>query len=86
MLTQQLRRSPAPDTLLAACWQLDVEPELAAAFVSTPDGVAAGRTAGFALVAGIGEAPVQRSLTARGADLVTTSLRELLDRRLTTSR
>jgi beta-phosphoglucomutase-like phosphatase (HAD superfamily) len=86
MLTQQLRRSPAPDTLLAACWQLDVEPELAAAFVSTADGVAAGRAAGFALVAGIGEGPLQRSLAARGADLVAANLREVLDRRLITSR
>lgn len=86
MLRQQLRRSPAPDTLRAACWQLDVEPELAAAFVSTADGVTAGRAAGFALVAGIGERPLQRSLTDRGADLVATDLRELLDRRLTASR
>ncbi len=86
MLTQELRRSPAPDTLLAACWQLDVEPQLAAAFVSTADGVTAGRAAGFALVAAIGEAPLQRSLAAGGADLVVTNLRELLDRRLATSR
>jgi beta-phosphoglucomutase-like phosphatase (HAD superfamily) len=86
MLRQELRRSPAPDTLLAACRQLDIEPELAAAFMSTADGVTAGRAAGFALVAGIGEAPLQRSLTARGADLVATSLRELLDHRLATSR
>ena len=38
MLRQELRRNPAPDSLLAACRQLDVEPELAAAFVSTADG------------------------------------------------
>jgi len=72
--------------MLAACWQLDVRPELAAAFVATADGVTAGRAAGFALVAGIGEQPMQRSLLERGADVVAGSLRELLDRRLVTAR
>ena len=86
MVTQQLRRQPAPDVLLAACWQLDVNPELAAAFVSTAEGVEAGRSAGLALVAGIGEPPLQPGLNAHGADIVASSLSELLDRRLAAAR
>ena len=86
MLTQELRSNPAPDVLLAACWQLDVRPELTAAFASTADGVAAGRAAGAAFVVGIGEAARQRSLHEQGADVVAASLRELLDRRLAAAR
>lgn len=85
MLRDRLRRHPAPDTLLAACRELGALPELSAAFVSTADGVTAGRAAGFALVAGIGEPVVQRSMQKRGADVVAASLREYLDRRLSTS-
>jgi beta-phosphoglucomutase-like phosphatase (HAD superfamily) len=86
MLTQELRGAPAPDTLLAACWQLDVRPEVTAAFESTAAGVAAGRAAGFALVAGIGEPSRLRSLQQHGADVVASSLRELLDRHLASAR
>ena len=86
MLTQGLRSSPAPDVPLAACWQLDVRPDLTAAFASTAEGVASGRAAGLALVVGIGEPSVQPSMHERGADVVAGSLRELLDRRLVAAR
>ncbi len=86
MLTQGLRSSPAPDVPLAACWQLDVRPDLTAVFASTADGVAAGRAAGLALVVGIGEPAVQQSMREHGADLVAASLREVLDRRLAAAR
>ena len=48
-----LRVKPAPDTLLAACRELGVEPERAAAFETTRAGVLAAHEAGFHLVVGV---------------------------------
>ena len=56
MRVERLRPAPAPDTLLAACRHLGVEPGRAAVFETTPDGVAAGRDGGFELVIGIAQA------------------------------
>jgi beta-phosphoglucomutase-like phosphatase (HAD superfamily) len=77
-----LRSRPAPDLLFAACIRLGVEPATAVCFVHSPDGVAAGRTAGIPVVGvGLDEAARDR-LRGFGADRVVTSLADLLDRRL----
>jgi HAD superfamily hydrolase (TIGR01509 family) len=72
-----LRPRPAPDLLLAACRRVGVPPDAAVTFTHTPAGVAAGRTAGLAVV-GIG----QRELLDYGADQVVPSLDALLDHRV----
>jgi HAD superfamily hydrolase (TIGR01509 family) len=82
MVAEQLRAKPAPDTLLAACRQLRVEPQHAAAFETSPAGVAAARAAGFALVVGVDQTGHPEGLRANGADLVVAGLGELLEERL----
>jgi HAD superfamily hydrolase (TIGR01509 family) len=76
-----LRAKPAPDTLLEACRQLGVEPEHAAAFETTPAGIAAARAAGFGFVIGVSSTGQAAALRAEAPDLVVTGLAELLDRR-----
>jgi beta-phosphoglucomutase-like phosphatase (HAD superfamily) len=82
MVAEQLRAKPAPDTLFAACRQLRVEPQHAAAFETSPAGVAAARAAGFALVVGVDQTGHPEGLRANGADLVVAGLGELLEERL----
>ncbi len=77
----RLRAKPAPDTLLEACRQLGVEPERAAAFETTPAGIAAARTAGFQFVIGVSSTGQADALRTAAPDLVVTGLAELLDRR-----
>jgi HAD superfamily hydrolase (TIGR01509 family) len=74
-----LRPKPAPDTLLAACRLLGVEPNHAAAFETTVAGIAAARAAGFAHVVGVDRSNRGEPLRASGADVVITDLVELLD-------
>jgi HAD superfamily hydrolase (TIGR01509 family) len=74
-----LEVKPEPDTLTAICGRLGVEPEHAAAFETTPAGVAAGRTAGFGLVVGVNRTGRPNTLVADGADRVVFDLDELLD-------
>lgn len=80
MVGERLRAKPAPDTLLAACRQLGVEPRHAAVFETTPAGVAAARAAGFELVVGVDRTGGAGGLRAAGANVVIASLAELLDR------
>jgi beta-phosphoglucomutase family hydrolase len=82
MLAEHLRAKPAPDTLLAACRQLGVEPQAAAAFETSPAGVAAARAAGFALVVGVETFGYARALQAQGADRLVPSLADLFARSL----
>ena len=84
MLAERLRGTPEPDTLLAACRQLGVEPERTAVFETSPAGIAAARAGGFGLVVGVDRAGHAEALRAEGADLVVTGLAELLERSLTT--
>jgi len=79
---EHLRPKPAPDTLLAACAELGVEPAHAAAFETTPAGIAAARAGGFALVVGVDDAGGGAALQAEGADVVVCGLAELLERSL----
>lgn len=80
--SEQLRRKPAPDMLLAACRQLGVSPERTVAFETTLDGVEAGRAGKFEMVVAVAQHREARRLEARGADLVVTDLGELLERQL----
>jgi beta-phosphoglucomutase-like phosphatase (HAD superfamily) len=80
---ERLRNRPAPDRLLAACRTLDVEPQRAAAFETTREGVAAARAAGFAWVVAIdptGDPDKLRQLRLAGADTAARGLGDLLGR------
>lgn len=76
---EHLQSKPAPDTLLAACRRLGVEPHQAAAFETTLAGVAAARSAGFDLVIGVDRRGRAAMRPPNGADLVVTDLRALLN-------
>jgi HAD superfamily hydrolase (TIGR01509 family) len=82
IVAERLRAKPAPDTLLAACRQLGVDPAHAAAFETTLAGVAAADAGGFRLVIAVDEAGQAAELRERGAHLVIPSLSELLERNL----
>jgi HAD superfamily hydrolase (TIGR01509 family) len=78
---EQLASKPSPDTLIAACELLGVEPERAADFETTPAGIAAARAAGFRVVIGIErEGPVDELLGAR-PDVIVNDLAQLLEHR-----
>jgi len=82
VVAERLRRKPAPDMLLAACRHLGVEPEHAAVFETTPDGVAAGRAGGFEVVVAVDQEGDGDALRARGADLVVADLGDILEHAL----
>ena len=80
---EQLRNRPAPDRLLAACRKLGVDPQRAAAFETSPAGVAAARAAGFAWVVAVdpaGDPDRLRQLRLAGADIAVRGLADLLER------
>ncbi len=74
---EHLRSKPEPDTIIAACRQLVVEPGQLVAFETTADGIAAARAAGVRLVV-----CVNRGVEAGAgdADIVVSDLAELFDR------
>jgi beta-phosphoglucomutase-like phosphatase (HAD superfamily) len=80
MAAEDLRAKPAPDTLLAACRQLGVEPQHSAVFETTVAGVAAAKSAGFELIIGVNTDGQAKALREEGADLVIGGLAEFLDR------
>ena len=82
MAQRNLRPKPAPDTLLAACDLLGIEPGRSAAFETTPAGVVAARAAGFALVVGVDQFGQAAALRGAGADQVVPGLAELLEQRV----
>ena len=77
MAAEKLRGKPAPDTLLAACRKLGVEPEHAAAFETTPAGIVAARAAGFRIVIAVNSTGQADPLRAEVPDVVVTNLAEL---------
>ena len=79
---QGLRSRPAPDLLLAACARVGVRPDEAVTFTHSPEGVAAGHTAGLQVI-GVGAGDRGVLLRGFGAEVVVPSLASLLDRRLT---
>ena len=50
---EHLRAKPAPDTIVAACRRLGVQPSQLAAFETTPAGITASRAAGVRLTVGV---------------------------------
>ncbi len=80
---EHLRNRPAPDRLLAACRALRVEPQRAAAFETSPAGVASARAAGFAWVVAVdpaGDPDKLRQLRRAGADIAARGLGDILGR------
>lgn len=69
------RTKPAPDLFLTAASALGVEPAACVVLEDSPNGVAAGRAAGMAVVAVPG--PMTEGLDFAAADLVVTSLAEV---------
>ena len=78
-----LRPKPDPDTLLAACARLGLDPGACAAFESSRAGIAAARAAGFALVVGVNRHGQRSPLRPGDADLVVNDLAELFTRNRT---
>ncbi len=72
-----LRPKPAPDTLLAACQLLHVQPEETAAFETAPVGVTAARSAGVKFVAGVDRGSDTAALRESDADIVVGDLADL---------
>ena len=79
MRDQGLRTRPAPDTFLAACRMLAVEPAQAAAFVTSSAGVAGLRAGGLGAAIAVNRADHAETLRAEGADRVVLDVGELLD-------
>jgi HAD superfamily hydrolase (TIGR01509 family) len=75
----RLASKPAPDTLIAACELLGVEPDHAADFETTPAGIAAARAAGFRAVIGIRREGPADELHAAAPDVVVNDLAQLLE-------
>lgn len=77
--TRALRAKPAPDMLFAACAALGVEPHEAAAFETSPSGVAAARFAGFGFVVGVDRGGDTGELRASDADVAVSDPGDLLE-------
>jgi len=75
----RLASKPAPDTLIAACELLGVDPEEAADFETTPAGIAAARAAEFRLVIGIQREGPGDELHAAAPDVIVDDLAQLLE-------
>ena len=74
---EHLRSKPSPDTLLAACEHLGLQPEDCAAFETTPAGIAAARAAGYKLAIAVDRDGQTRALRSSDADLVVGDLAEI---------
>ncbi len=77
--SEHLRSKPAPDTLIAACRRLGVQPGQLAAFETTPAGITAARAAGVRLTVGVDRSGQTDALLAGDADLVISDLAELFE-------
>jgi len=75
-----LMPKPAPDMLLAACSRLGVDPAQAAAFETTPAGIAAARAAGIHTAIAVAADADTSLFSASRADLVINDLGEMLER------
>ena len=81
---ERLASKPAPDTLIAACRMLGVEPERAADFETTPAGIAAARSAGFRLVIAVERDGSGDAVHVVGPDVIVNDLAQLLEHHGTT--
>ena len=75
-----LKPRPAPDMLLAACARLRVDPAQAAAFETTPAGIAAARAAGIRTAIAVARDGNTAAFAACEPDRVVTDLGEMLER------
>jgi len=74
---------PAPDRLLAACRKLNVDPQRAAAFETSPVGIEAARAANFGYIVAVdrgGDPERLRKLRRAGANAAVPGLAELIER------
>jgi HAD superfamily hydrolase (TIGR01509 family) len=79
MRSEHLLPEPAPDTLLAACELLHVEPRQTVVFETTPAGITAARSAGVKLAVGVNRNGHTDALRASDADIVIGDLSELFE-------
>jgi beta-phosphoglucomutase-like phosphatase (HAD superfamily) len=77
--SERLRARPSPDTVLAACRWLDIEPASAVTFETTHAGVAAGRAAGIHAVIAVDRSGRAPMLAEQGAGRVVPDLANLID-------
>jgi beta-phosphoglucomutase-like phosphatase (HAD superfamily) len=77
-----LQAKPAPDTLLAASQEVQVDPAHVAVFETSPAGVQAARIGGFELTIGVGRGDQADHLRIAGADVIVPDLADLITRRL----
>ena len=78
MEVEHLRPKPAPDTIAAACRLLGVDPQQAAAFETTPAGIAAAGAAGAGHIVAVHRHGDGDVLRASEADVVVGDLSDLL--------
>lgn len=76
---QHLQGKPRPDTYLAAARALHLQPARCVVFEDALAGVEAGRAGGFGFVVGVDRTGQAAELRARGADVVVSSLADLLE-------
>ena len=81
MRREELRSRPAPDTLVAACRRLQVDPSATVSITHSVGGVAAAQAAGVPVI-GVAAERQAELLRRAGADQVVPSLGHLLDGRL----
>ena len=76
---EELAPKPAPDTLIAACRLLGVDPSVAADFETAPAGIQAARSAGFKLVIALDRDGTAEALRAAKPDALVNDLAQLLN-------
>ena len=81
--SEQLAPKPAPDTLIAACRMLCVDPSETADFETTSVGIRAARSAGIGLVVAVAREGAADALHAANPDVVVNDLAQLLERQST---
>jgi len=79
MREEELRAKPAPDVLLAACRELDLQPAEAATFETTEAGIEAGRAAGIHRIVCVDRTGRAATLCEHGAHRVVSDLSDLID-------
>jgi len=78
---EHLAPKPAPDTLIAACRLLGVDPAETADFETTAAGIQAARSAGIGLVIAVEREDTAHALDAANPDVVVNDLAQLLEYR-----
>jgi HAD superfamily hydrolase (TIGR01509 family) len=79
--SERLAPKPEPDTLIAACRLLGVDPAEAADFETTPAGIQAARSAGIGVIIAVEREGTLDTLHAAGPDVIVSDLAQLLERR-----